>query len=165
MAGTSVVFNHFGLIASRVGPACKKIVKTTAKDINDMAKINVPVDTGFLHESIYMVTADGSTYGQGKATVQFTKSGNVTKRTRKNVYKATRQELLPEVADGVDDYNALVGVGATYGIYVEMGTRHMVAEPYFYPAVDWARGYFMHALDFEGLLASGVTGSVGIEAV
>lgn len=39
-----------------------------------------------------------------------------------------------------------VTVGADYGIYLEMGTRHMAARPYFGPAVRAVRGAFLSAL-------------------
>jgi len=37
-------------------------------------------------------------------------------------------------------------VGADYGIYVEMGTRHMAAQPYLGPAVDAVRASFLQAM-------------------
>jgi HK97 gp10 family phage protein len=40
------------------------------------------------------------------------------------------------VAEMIDEFSGTVTVGAYYGIYVEMGTRFMAAQPYFYPAVD-----------------------------
>jgi Bacteriophage HK97-gp10, putative tail-component len=146
----AVGYNHFPLIASRIRPACKRVVRETAKDIQDMAVINAPVDTGWLVSSIYVATTSGVKYSGAK----FTGTG----------YQLLSKEMFPpEMPD--DELTAIVGVGATYGIYVEMGTRFMGAQPYFYPAVEWARANFMRALDFEGLLASGVTGSIGIEAV
>lgn len=36
----------------------------------------------------------------------------------------------------LDDMTAMVTVGAEYGIYVEFGTRHQAAQPYFIPAVE-----------------------------
>src|SRR6266700_5356466 len=46
----------------------------------------------------------------------------------------------------IDDFTGTVTVGAYYGIYVEMGTRFMAAQPYFYPAVDEGRSRFEAAL-------------------
>jgi HK97 gp10 family phage protein len=46
-----------------------------------------------------------------------------------------------------------IGVGAEYGIYVEMGTRFMGARPFLTPAVEHARGGFESAFRaLEGLL-------------
>lgn len=39
-----------------------------------------------------------------------------------------------------------VAVGAEYGLYVEMGTRHAPAQPYFLPAVERVSGPFQAAL-------------------
>lgn len=41
---------------------------------------------------------------------------------------------------------AIVAVGVNYGVYVEYGTRRMAAQPYFTPAVEWARPQFEAAV-------------------
>jgi HK97 gp10 family phage protein len=46
----------------------------------------------------------------------------------------------------LDEFTGNVTVGAYYGIYVEMGTRFMAAQPYFYPAVEEGRSRFEAAL-------------------
>lgn len=46
----------------------------------------------------------------------------------------------------ISDEHWQVTVGADYGIYVEMGTRHMAAQPYLRPAVDAVRDGFIQAL-------------------
>jgi len=46
----------------------------------------------------------------------------------------------------VTDEHWRVIVGADYGIYVEMGTRYMAAQPYLGPAVDAVRSGFIAAL-------------------
>src|SRR5437660_8599207 len=147
---TGTSFNHFPLIASRIIPACKRVVRTTAKDIRDMATINAPRDTGWLESGMYAATDQGVQYSGAK----FTGTG----------YQLQSKEMFPPELPS-DELEAIAGVGATYGIYVEMGTRFMPAQPYFYPAVAWSNAHFMQSLDFDGLLASGVTGSIGIEAV
>ena len=120
-------FNHLSAIANAVPDAIKQVVVKTAMDIQAGAASSAPVDTGFLRNSIYTVTPDGSSYGQ---------SGGPT---HKDSY------LLPEVGPA-EETTAYVAVGANYGIYVEMGTRHMAAEPYFYPAVEAARQPFIDAM-------------------
>ena len=120
-------FNHLSAIANAVPGATKQVVVKTAFDIQAGAASSAPVDTGFLRNSIYTVTADGSTYGQGGGP------------THKDSY------LLPPVGEA-EETTAYVAVGANYGIYVEMGTRYMAAEPYFYPAVEAARQPFIDAM-------------------
>ncbi len=147
---TGTSFNHFPLIASRIVPACKRVVRETAKDIQDMTVINAPAETHWLQSSVYRATDQGVQYSGAK----FTGTG----------YQLQSKEMFPPEMPS-SDMEAIAGVGATYGIYVEMGTRFMPAQPYFYPAVAWASAHFMHALDFEGLLAVGVTGGIGVEAI
>jgi HK97 gp10 family phage protein len=139
-------FNHFNQIADALPKVLSKVVRKAAFDIQARAVSGAPVDTGFLRNSIYTVTIDGSSYGTGKATVQYTKKGNVTKATVKNFYKATQQTLLPEISEVPDETTAYVAVGADYGIYLEFGTRYMPAQPYFYPAVEAVRPGFEAAL-------------------
>lgn len=45
-------------------------------------------------------------------------------------------------AHPVEPVHAEVTVGAEYGRYVELGTRHMAAQPYFTPAIEVARPGF-----------------------
>jgi len=44
-----------------------------------------------------------------------------------------RNSIITEV---INDLNARVIVGAEYGLYVELGTRKMRAQPFFIPAVE-----------------------------
>lgn len=119
--------NKFGQIAANIKPACQKIVTNTTTQIRDIAASNAPVDTGFLQSSVYSVTPDGqSTYGQAGSP-----PGD--------------SYLLPEEKPD-NDTTGIVGVGANYGIYQEMGTRFMPAQPYFYPAVEAGRAIF----EYEG---------------
>ncbi len=108
-------FNHFPQVAAALKPQARQAIKKTAFEIQLMAQAACPVDTGFLKNSIYTVTVDGSTYGEAGAPPR-------------------DSYLLPEVQLD-DDLTAYVAVGANYGIYVELGTRFMPAQPFFYPAV------------------------------
>ena len=113
-------FNHFPQIAAALKPACQKAVTNTTLSLKDGVQANAPVLTGFMRDSTYAVTPDGtSTYGQATPPTD-------------DVY------LLPEVKPD-NDMTGIVGVAANYGIYQEMGTRFMAAQPYFYPAVEAAR--------------------------
>ena len=53
----------------------------------------------------------------------------------------------------ISSWGSLVGpthwqvrAGAEYGIYVEMGTRHMAAQPYLTPAAEFVRAGFLRAM-------------------
>lgn len=114
-------FNHFDELAEAFEDAIKQTVKKCAFDIQANAAASAPVDTGFLRNSIYTVTSDSSTYkGGGKS--------------------------LPEVEKPDNDTTAYVAVGAAYGIYQELGTRFTTPHPFFYPAVDKAKGPFEDAM-------------------
>jgi hypothetical protein len=124
----AVVFNHFPQIAAQLKPVLQQGIKTTAKDMVGFASSGAPRETGFMGDNVYMSAHDESTYGQGPAP------------SKKGAY------LLPEVTPG-SDMEAIVGAAAYYSIYVEMGhhTRsgsYVPANPWFYPAVELARGTF-----------------------
>jgi HK97 gp10 family phage protein len=109
--------NNFEAIANNFKPALSQIVRKAALDIQAQAQQNAPVDTGFLKNSIYTVTSQDSTYGNAG-----TPPGDAT--------------MLPEVAAPEDETTAYVAVGASYGIYQEMGTRFQPAQPFLGPAVE-----------------------------
>jgi hypothetical protein len=136
-------FNHFPQTAVAMERELKKAVKEVAKSMAADAAVFAPVDTGFLEASIYYSTATGSSYGKGHA------------RGTRSVAKALYQELFPEVKPD-DDLQAVMAVGATYGMYVELGTRYMGAQPYFYPAVAKGNAY----LDFQLSLIPGALGEI-----
>lgn len=110
-------FNNFEEIAKKLRKATSEIVRKTALDIEAGAKLKAPVDTGYLKNSIYASTAQGSDYSTG----------------------------LPEVKPA-NDQEAIVGVGAEYGQYVEYGTVHMAAQPFLTPAVEANRQAFIDAM-------------------
>jgi HK97 gp10 family phage protein len=114
-------FNHFPAIADALYQDLKKAVKETAEGIQTDARSLVPVDTGFLFDSIYVAAFDSSDYGSGG-------------------FGGEHQELFPEVETPPDEFTAYVAVGATYGEFVEYGTIHMAPEPFFTPAVMWGEG-------------------------
>jgi HK97 gp10 family phage protein len=128
-------FNHWAQLANALPKATAQVVRKTALDIQSGAISKAPVDTGFLRASIYTVTSQGSTYGKGRAS----KMGG-------KFNPAAVHELLPEVEKPPDNQTAYAAVGATYGVYVELGTRHMSAQPYFYPAVEAVKPGFDAAL-------------------
>jgi HK97 gp10 family phage protein len=120
-------FNHFPHVANALPLATSRAVRKVAFDIQADAQSLAPVDTGFLKSSIYVVTSSSSTYGQA-------------------IGASGERYLLPEVEKPEDNQTAYVAVGANYGIYLEMGTRFMPAQPYFYQAVEWGRADLDDAL-------------------
>jgi hypothetical protein len=120
-------FNHFPQAAEAFHKALSQAVRKTAFDIQGHAASTAPIDTGFLRNSIYVVTHDESTYGNASPS----KEGSY---------------LLPEIDKAESDTEAWIAVGANYGIYLEMGTRFMPAKPYLAPAVESVRPTFEDAL-------------------
>jgi hypothetical protein len=116
-------FNKFPLLALEFHNATAPIVAETAQFIAETYAANAPRRSGFMAESAYYRTVDTSTYGSGVAP------------PTDDVY------LLPEVDGPSSDQEAYAGVAADYAGFVELGTRHMGAQPTFYPAVDLAIGY------------------------
>lgn len=78
-----------------------EIIEAVAYDVEGKAKMNAPVDTGFLRNSI---EAEEQT---------------------KTVWR--------------------VNVWAEYGIYVELGTSRMAAQPYLVPAIEAAYNAYTQA--------------------
>ena len=113
-----------------------KAVRKAAFDVQARAADGPPRATGFMKSSIYVVTHNSSTYGQG------IQSASV---------------LLPEIDKPTDDQTAFVAVGANYAAYVEYGTSKMAAQPFFHPAFDAVQPVFEQALaKLQGLIAAEV---------
>lgn len=123
-----VVFNRFPEIAAAFPVQLHKVVVQTTGIVHDLAEANAPKRSGFMASNIYTVTSEGSTYGQGQAP------------PTDDVY------LLPPGPGVSDQFTGYVGCAANYSVYVEMGTRHMAAQPFFYPAVEEGRARFEAAL-------------------
>lgn len=120
-------FNNFPVLSEKFDIAISQVIRKAAFDIQAKAQGSAPVDTGFLKNSIYTVTSDSSNYGN---------AGSLPKGA----------SLLPEIPGPPDAHTAYVAVGANYGIYVEMGTRHMPPKPYLDPAVETVRPSFESAM-------------------
>lgn len=106
--------NNFAALASALHQAEVQIVKKTAFDLKAQIQANIrannQIDTGFMVNSVYVVTSDASDYGGGK-------------------------NALPEVAGPPDDTTAYTAIAASYAIYQNYGTRYMPARPFFEPAI------------------------------
>ncbi len=118
-------FNHFQAIADALPQACGQIVRKTAQEcrmnIQHFIVSNGQVLTGFMHDSVYSVTDEGSTYGQG--------------------HPQKGQGPLPEVG-GANQTTAYVAVAAPYGIFQNYGTRFIPARPFFEPGIEATRPGF-----------------------
>ena len=125
-------FNHFDEVAQQLHDALGDVVAKTAFDIEALAASIAPVDTGFLKNTIYTRTYTSTDYKGG---------GRVSKKA-----KASGSYALPSVPSPPDPFTAYVGVGANYGIYVEMGTVHQPAQPYLAPATQACEGSFEQAV-------------------
>ena len=117
-------FNHWPQAIDIFDHVLGEVVRKAAFDIQAEAASRAPVDTGFLKNSIYVVTSESSDYGSGGGG----------------------SNLLPPVEPPPDDKTAYIAVGANYGIYQEFGTRYMPAHPYLGPAVEAVRPGFEAAL-------------------
>jgi len=113
-------FNHFPQIAAGLMRELKKVPGIVAKDIAEYAAAGAPVDTHFLEASCYYSTPTKSTYGKGHVTM--------------TPYQALHRELFPEVRPD-NAMEAIAAVGATYGAFVNYGTRYMPARPFWEPAL------------------------------
>jgi len=106
----------------RFRAAGQRLVRRTALDVERRAKVHAPVDTGFLRNSIYTVTAESSGYAE---------AWRIAKEIAPRVF--LEEMVRPS------ELSALVMVGAEYGAFVEFGTARMAAQPYLRPAVEEAR--------------------------
>jgi hypothetical protein len=125
-------FNHFGEIALRLHEAASQIVRKTAFDIQGGAQQRSHVDLGFQKASIYVVTNASSTYGAAASAAR--------SRNPKAV-------MLPEVDTPPDDQQAIVAVGADYGIVNEYGGARHAAQPFLTPAAEAVGPAFQSALE------------------
>jgi hypothetical protein len=128
-------YNHLPQLIEALHKAMSEHVTKTAHEVRAGAVQRSPDRSGFLESTIYLVTHDASTYGQG---VQ---------------QPPEDASLLPEVDKPENDQTAYIAVGADYGLYVELGTVHDAAHPYLIPAADAARSAFESPSHLEGALA------------
>jgi HK97 gp10 family phage protein len=121
-------FNHFPEIRAKLVVAISQAVRKAAFDIQAQAEVLAPLQSGFLRNSIYVVTSDSSSYGDAQPMV-------------------AGQVVLPEVEAPSSPTEAIVAVGASYGIYQEYGTVHMPAHPYLLPALEAVQPTFLAVLE------------------
>ena len=150
-----VVFNHFPEISKQLENALSGIVHNTALDIQTRAASAAPVATGLLRDSIYVTGGGGSsTYARINpvAKLGHNKGGVSTRRHIQSFIKRRAKQLkqeallFNELPPPPGKTSAYVAVGATYGLYVNYGTRRMPARPFWEPAIEAARPGFDAAL-------------------
>lgn len=118
MAGDSVkLVDHFGDLADALPDLLSKAVRKGALDAEAAVKRRAPVDTGNLRASVYTVTKEGGSTYPGDA----------------------KTDLAPQIAESATPTVAWVAVAASYGVYLELGTRHMPPSAFFAPGFDDAR--------------------------
>lgn len=111
----------------KLGKAMEGMLDQAALLIEAQTKINInsngQVDTGFMQNSVYVVTPRTDSYGAAQA------SGTYHSRAEgRNV----EREIAPKVSAGEDE--AAIVVGAGYAIYQEERI------PFLYPAVEQVAG-------------------------
>lgn len=131
-------FNHFNTLANNLDGTLGKIIRKTAFDgrANVQAEIRSwgLIDTGFMINSVYVVTNEESTYGEAQPT-------------KPGAY------LLPELDQPEEATEAYIGIGANYAIYPNYGTVDQPAKPFFEPGIDKTRDSFETAISaFESML-------------
>lgn len=135
MAGEFVVvYDLLPEIAAKIEERASAAVRKAAFDIvaRAMAEAGTFRQTGFLMNSIYMVTKGGDNK-RPYSMVQAPQGDQV---------------LLEQVETPAEKTTAIVAVGANYGYFVEFGTSHMASHPFLTPAVERVRPEFEKALDY-----------------
>jgi HK97 gp10 family phage protein len=89
------------------------VIATIAFAIERLAKVNAPVDTGALRSSIYTKL----------------KTGGHEPAQRDGV-------VYVDIPEPESELEAIVGPTVEYGIWVELGTSRMAAQPFLTPAVE-----------------------------
>jgi hypothetical protein len=111
-------FNHFQQIADALPGVLSQMVRKTAQDAkgNVQAHIvaNGQVDTGFMLNSVYTVTSEGSDYKGG-------------------------ERAFPQVEAPLDDQTAIVAVAAEYAAFPNYGTSHQTGHAFWEPGLEEAR--------------------------
>jgi len=132
-------FNHFEQVYQELDQKIGELVRVTALKIEAKAKRSAPVDTGFLRQSIYTTTEGGSDFAGASAAAK--KRG----AKRNKAGSSSAATLFPPVPAPMHN-QAVIAVGATYGIFLEFGTSRMAARPFLTPALEAYRYKYLRAL-------------------
>lgn len=109
-------------IINNTGKNKKKALKIAAFEVEREAKMNAPVDTGALRNSIYtrVGSNDSGDFQQVKGEVENRNEG---------------AEVV-ELPRPRSEDTAVVGPSVEYAVYVEYGTHNQSAQPFLTPAVE-----------------------------
>lgn len=125
-----VQFNHFEQIAEAMKKNTQKAVDETAEEILNDARGHAARHSGSLHDSLYVSTKDHSTYADAAGAAEADNKGVV---------------ILPEETTSQEG-EAIIGVAAGHGLFVEHGTVHEAARPFLTPAAEGKRSAFLDKL-------------------
>jgi HK97 gp10 family phage protein len=135
--------DHSGDLERSLDADLGKAVRRTAFKIEGAAKQAAPVDTGYLRNSLFTVTDQGS--GANAALTRTERRRDITNRKRR---KKGQADLLIRLNADLTSLRvgapteAYVAVGASYGPFVEFGTASRAAHPFLGPAVDREKADF-----------------------
>lgn len=123
-------FNAFAAIGDALVEGAKEMAVDVATELQDSVRAHMLdkglYKTGFMHDSVYKKTAEGSDYS------------------------STGDKALPEIGDQVDDTTGYVAVGAVYGAIQNYGGRGIPAHPYWELSLDEVRNNMdQHMLKLE----------------
>jgi HK97 gp10 family phage protein len=118
-------YNHFNKLAQALPGVLSQVVRKTAFDgqghIQEQIRANDQIDTGFMFNSVYVVTSEETTYKGGA-------------------------EALPPVDKPENNQEAYVAVAAKYAQFPNYGTRFQPAKPFFEPGMEKTRKGFDQAI-------------------
>ncbi len=129
MITTKLDMRELERIQRELIPKARAVVDKTAFDVQARAANNAPIETGALASSIYTVTerSNGHATAVAAARARNPKGKVVSIPTPQN------------------DLEANVGPSMEYGIYQELGTARMPAQPFLIPAIEKIRPYWRKA--------------------
>ncbi len=121
-------------VAASLGKNRNAIVRIIGFDVEGEAKINAPVDTSAMRNSIYTEDSEGNTFDVAES-----------KAKGANPKVETIQHPKP------DEGFVNVGPSVNYAEFVELGTSRQAAQPYLTPAVESVAQKFNSGERWKGL--------------
>src|SRR5215510_693058 len=130
--------NRIQEVIRNLGNGVERVVEQTASDIQRRASVIAPVDTSALRNSIYVSNLNGnSDYSQHAAQASaLNPLAQITPEVRPG-------QVIWLSGNGNITHAAVVGPCVHYGVYQELGTRFMGAQPYMIPSILAAQNTFI----------------------
>jgi len=107
-------FNHIPEAIAAIKRGIAAAITAAASEGQQIAREHAAVDTGYMRDHVYHVTATESTYEDG-------------------------EKSLPEIEKPPDDQTAYIASAARHSVFVEYGTSHMGAQPFMTPMAEAMR--------------------------